>query len=191
MGIYTDQQDEMQAFYERVIGLAVSDQGVAQKFKRRIVFMTASPLQHHQFVLVQRQPEDPPRGPLFQVSFKVQSLAALRVVHARALEHGARNFRPLNHGNSWSLYFNDPEDNVVEVYLETPWYLPQPFADDLDLSLDDAEIERLTEARVLACPGACTAEAWSQRMGQRLEPSTPTSTTSTPAAPGAARATAP
>lgn len=168
MGIYTDMQDEMQAFYERVIGLVVSDQGVAQKFHRRIVFMTANPSQHHQFVLVRRQQNDPPRGPLFQVSFKVQSLAALREVHARAVKHGARNFRPLNHGNSWSLYFNDPEDNVVEVYMETTWYLPQPFADDLDLTLSDDEIERLTEERVMACPGACTAQVWSTRMEQQL-----------------------
>lgn len=170
MGIYTDHQDEMQAFYERVIGLVVSDQGVAQKFHRRIVFMTANPLQHHQFVLVQRQSGDPARGPLFQVSFKVQSLAALRAVHARAIAHGVRNFRPLNHGNSWSLYFDDPEDNVIEVYMETPWYLPQPFADDLDLAQSDDAIALLTAARVMACDGACTAEDWSARMAQQLAP---------------------
>ena len=169
MGIYTDHQEEMQRFYEGVIGLVVSDHGVAQKFRRRIVFMTASPTQHHQFVLVARQEGDPPRGPLFQVSFKVQSLAALRAAHARALAHGARNFRPMNHGNSWSLYFNDPEDNTVEVYMETPWYLPQPFADNLDLTQSDAEIECLTEARVRSFDGFQTALDWSRSMTHLLE----------------------
>ena len=43
----------------------------------------------------------------------------------------------MNHGNSWSLYFNDPEDNTVEIYMDTPWYVAQPFADDLDLDLPD------------------------------------------------------
>lgn len=78
MGIFTDHQEEMRAFYETALGLVVSDTGVAHKFKRHIVFMTSDPRQHHQFVLVQRQPGDPARGPLFQVSFKVGSLAELR-----------------------------------------------------------------------------------------------------------------
>lgn len=168
LGIYTDHQDEMQAFYERVLGLVVTDVGVAHKFKRRIVFMSSTPDQHHQFVLVRREPGDPQRGPLFQVSFKVKSLAELRVVRARAVRHGATNFRPMNHGNSWSLYFDDPEKNTVEVYMDTPWYLAQPFADDLDLDQSDAEILHLTEARVRAAERSSSAQEWSQRMYERL-----------------------
>ena len=168
IGIDTDHQDEMQAFYERVLGLAVSDAGVAHKFKRRIVFVTADPRQHHRFVLVARQPEDPPRGPLFQVSFRVQSLAALRAARQRALDHGATDFRPMNHGNSWSLYFNDPEGNTVEVYMDTPWYVAQPFADDLDLDLADAAILSLTEARLREIESFRPADQWSSAMTATL-----------------------
>ena len=168
LGIYTDRQDEMQAFYERVLGMVVTDTGVAHKFKRRIVFMSSSPDQHHQFVLVRREAGDPPRGPLFQISFKVDSLQAMRELRDRARRHGARRLRPMNHGNSWSLYFDDPEDNTIEIYLDTPWYVAQPFADDLDLDLSDAEIHRLTEARVRALESFSTAAEWSARMGERL-----------------------
>jgi catechol 2,3-dioxygenase len=171
LGIYTDHQEEMQGFYERVLGLVVSDTGVARKFKRRIVFMTADPRQHHQFVLVARQPEDPPRGPLFQVSFKVESLVALRAVRRRALDHGATNFRPMNHGNSWSLYFDDPEGNTVEVYMDTPWHVAQPFADDLDLDLPDAEILALTEERLRASESFRPVDEWRSAMSETLRAS--------------------
>lgn len=169
LGVYTDHQDEMQAFYERVLGLVVTDVGVAHKFHRRIVFMSSSPEQHHQFVLVRREPSDPPRGPLFQVSFKVQSLDDLRAMSTRAEQHGATNIRKMNHGNSWSLYFNDPEDNMVEIYLDTPWHAAQPFAEDLDLALPDAEILRLTEQRMLSLERSSTAGEWSQGMTERLQ----------------------
>ncbi|MEP6719858.1 MAG: VOC family protein [Variovorax sp.] len=168
LGIYTDRQDEMQAFYEQVLGLVVTDVGMAHKFNRRIVFMSSSPEQHHQFVLVRRDVGDPPLGPLFQLSFKVPTLDAMRVMRERALQHGARNFRPMNHGNSWSLYFSDPEDNTVEIYLDTPWYVAQPFADDLDLDLADAEILRITEARVRDAERSSSAQEWSARMSERL-----------------------
>jgi hypothetical protein len=40
----------------------------------------------------------------------------------------------LTHGTSWSVYFHDPEDNRVEIFTETPWYVPQPFAVSIDYS---------------------------------------------------------
>ena len=169
LGVYTDHQDEMQAFYENVLGLVVTDVGIAHKFKRRIVFMSSSPDQHHQFVLVRREPGDPQRGPLFQLSFKVATLAGLRAARDRALDQGATNFRPMNHGNSWSLYFNDPEDNTVEIYMDTPWYVAQPFADDLDLTLSDDEIHRITAARLHGIEGALSATDWSASMSNRLQ----------------------
>lgn len=169
LGIFTDQQDKMQVFYERVLGLLVTDAGVAHKFKRRIVFMSSATNQHHQFVLVQREAGDPPLGPLFQLSFKVHSLDGIRHVRARAVENGATNFRPINHGNSWSLYFEDPEHNTVEIYLDTPWYVSQPFADELDLDQSDDEIYSLTEERMRAIGGTYPAAEWSIAMAARLE----------------------
>ena len=169
LGIFTDQQHQMQIFYEQVLGMLVTDVGIAQKFKRRIVFMSSAASQHHQFVLVQREPGDPPRGPLFQISFKVVSLDDIRSVQRRAREHGVSHFRPMNHGNSWSLYFEDPERNTIEIYLDTPWYVGQPLGDDLDLGLTDDEIYRLTEERVRDLEGSCPASEWSMAMATRLD----------------------
>jgi catechol 2,3-dioxygenase len=168
LGIFTNQQDLMQSFYEGVLGLLVTDVGIAKKFKRRIVFMSSTPEQHHQFVLVQREEGDPPLGQLFQLSFKVASLSGIRKARERAIAHGAKNFRPLNHGNSWSLYFEDPERNTVEIYMDTPWYVSQPFADHLDLDQSDEAIHALTEARIAEVEGACVATVWSEKMQQRL-----------------------
>lgn len=168
LGIYTNRQAEMQTFYERALGLVVTDEGVAHKFKRRIVFMSSSAEQHHQFVLVQREDGDPPLGPVFQISFKVHSLDELRQVRDRATQAGALNMRHLNHGNSWSTYFDDPEGNMVEIYLDTPWYVSQPFAVELDLGSPDAEIHERTAELVRNSTSSSSAADWSARMQRRL-----------------------
>lgn len=169
LGVYTDRQREMQAFYEAVLGLVVTDEGVAHKFNRRIVFMSSSPEQHHQFVLVQREAGDPPLGPVFQISFKVASLDELRQVRDRAVQRGARNVRQLNHGNSWSTYFDDLEGNMVEIYLDTPWYVAQPFAVELDLDRSDTEIRERTAELVRLAANASPASDWSAKMERRLQ----------------------
>ena len=65
---------------------------------------------------------------------------------ARATQ-GCSNFRPVNHGNSFSLYFDDPEGNSIEVSFESEWYVPAPSAWPLDLSLDDATLMKVTEGK--------------------------------------------
>lgn len=168
MGIFTDRPDQMRDFYTAVLGLVVSDSGMGHYFKRRIIFMTSDPHQHHQFVLVAREDGDPPGGALFQASFKVNSLDELRAVKVRALQQGAASFKMINHGNSWSAYFRDPDHNMVEVYMDTGWYVPQPFADDLALELPDAEIRRITDEKAKTVPGALPQDIWAQKISAQL-----------------------
>ena len=47
----------------------------------------------------------------------------------------------------------DPEGNTVECYLDTPFHVPQPHGDPLDLDRSDAEIVRETEAVCRRDPG--------------------------------------
>jgi catechol 2,3-dioxygenase len=68
--------------------------------------------------------------------------------------------RGMNHGNALSIYFADPEDNTVEVYLDTPWYVPQPHGDPLDLTQPDATIWAETEALCRADPGFVPIDQW-------------------------------
>lgn len=168
MGIFTDQPNEMRQFYEKVLGLVVSDSGVGHFFKRRITFMTGSEDHHHQFVLVEREADDPPGGALFQVSFEMADLDEVRVIVARAESAGAKDIKGLNHGNSWSVYFRDPDSNMVEIYTDTGWYVPQPFGDPLDLALSNAEIRRVTDERVRSVPGTLTLTEWSVNLKLRL-----------------------
>ena len=53
---------------------------------------------------------------------------------------------PLTHGNAWSIYFEDPEHNGVEVFIDTPWHVQQPQAKPLDLTKSNEEIVATTQA---------------------------------------------
>ena len=63
----------------------------------------------------------------------------------------------------------DVVGRVIEVYMDTPWYVAQPFADDLNLDLPDEEIYRITQERLKAIEGSSSASAWSERMTSRLQ----------------------
>jgi catechol 2,3-dioxygenase len=130
--------------------------------------MTGSPSEHHQFVLVAREAGDPPGGALFQVSFKLQSLDELRAITARAVNHQVTGMRRINHGNAWSVYFNDPDRNAVEIYMDTGWYVPQPFADELPIEVPEQELRQRTEERVRACAGAMPMAEWSAGIARQL-----------------------
>lgn len=78
---------------------------------------------------------------------------------------GATQMRGMNHGNALSIYFSDLEDNTVEVYLDTPWYVPQPHGDPLDLAKPDSDIWAETEAICRADPGFVPLAEWQARFG--------------------------
>ena len=97
-----------------------------------------------------------------QLSFKVRTIDDLRRVRSLALEAGATQMRGMNHGNALSIYFLDIEGNTVEVYLDTPWYIPQPHGDPLDLEKTDEAIWAETEAACRADPGFRPVAEWSR-----------------------------
>jgi hypothetical protein len=101
-----------------------------------------------------------------QLSFKGLAIDDLRRVRERALAEGATQMRGMNHGNALSTYFSDPEGNTVEVYLDTPWYIPQPHGDPLALSLSDEAIWAETEAACRADPGFMPLAQWQERFRQ-------------------------
>jgi catechol 2,3-dioxygenase len=169
MGIFTDNPQAMQEFYVRVLGMVVSDSGSGTLFRRRIIFMTGNPHQHHQFVLVVREDGDPPGGALFQVSFKVRTLDELRRTAALATANGATELQGINHGNSWSVYFRDPDKNMVEIYMDTGWYVPQPFGDRFSLELDEKQMRAITAERIQSVAGSMSQAEWSDRIRTRLE----------------------
>lgn len=161
-GIYVRDIDAMTRFYTRVFGLQMTDQGEGRNFKVKLHFLSASPDQHHQLVLASGRGADAPTT-VMQLSFKVGAIDDLRRIRQLALAEGATQMRGMNHGNALSIYFSDLEDNTVEVYLDTPWYIPQPHGDPLDLAKTDAELWAETEAACRADPGFMPLDQWQQR----------------------------
>jgi len=167
LGVSCFDIDRMIGFYTAVFGLQVTDKGPGHTFPFMLAFLSRSADQHHQLAFAQNRPEGAP-STVMQVSFKVQTINDLREARTRALEHGATAMRGLNHGNALSIYFLDPEDNTVEVYLDTPWYVAQPHGDPLDLDRPDAEIWADTERIVRADPTFKPVEDWSREFDARL-----------------------
>ena len=165
-GIFVYDIDRMTAFYTTVFGLRVTDEGPGNTFNFMLRFLTSSADQHHQLALAAPRPPGAP-STVMQLSFKVDAIQQLREVRALALEMGATKMRGLNHGNALSIYFMDPEDNTVEVYLDTPWYVKQPHGDPLDLDASDATIWADTERVVRADPTFMMQVDWARHFARQ------------------------
>jgi catechol-2,3-dioxygenase len=127
IGIHATDLDRMVDFYTRVMGFVVSDTGTGSS-GARIVFMTQNPECHHQFVLFDGRPKDLTYNPVNQISFRLDSLDTLKGYRQALLREGITRHRVTDHGNAWALYFKDPEGNPVELYCDSPFYTPQPWA---------------------------------------------------------------
>ena len=143
-GLWVHDLEKMRDFYERVIGLTVTDEDDEQG----IVFFSAQPeAEHHEFVL-QRGRTAPPGAKLpHQISWRVDSVEALQAYHHRFKEEGVPVQQEVTHGNAYGIYFFDPEGNRGEVYLRVDRDVRQPFRKSLNLEQPvaavNAEAERL------------------------------------------------
>jgi catechol 2,3-dioxygenase len=167
-GIFVTDLDRMIAFYTQALGLSLTDRGKARTFDTEVAFLSANPEQHHQLALATGRPKDATFSTVMQTSFMVDALDDLRAIRARALAQGATALRATNHGNAWSIYFKDPEGNTVEAYLDTPFHVPQPHGEPLDLDLSDAEILRVTEAACRKDAGFMMRADYVRRQAQAM-----------------------
>lgn len=167
-GIFCRDLAVMKAFYCGTFDMQETDRGEGFTFPFTIVFLSGRGDQHHQLALASSRGADSP-STVMQLSFKVQTLDHLREARRRALSLGATKMRGLNHGNAISIYCMDPEDNTVEVYLDTPWYVSQPHGDPLDLDQDDDAIWAETERIVRTDPSFMPVSEWTARFVQRSE----------------------
>ena len=145
---------KMEDFFTRVMGLTVTDRGRASSAPVNMIFMSCDPEEHHQFVLVSGRPKDLEFSVAQQMSFLVEDLDELRTMHDRVKGEGMEELRGATHGNAWSIYFNDPEDNLIEIYTHTPWHVPQPNLLAIDFaSMSNDQIVSETEAYCRQDPG--------------------------------------
>jgi len=147
MGLYVRDVERSVAFYRDILGLQVSDRS-----PRGSVFMTAQDrLAEHHELLIAPGRQDGATNTLQQISFRCASLADIKDFHQLFLERRVPIQRIVTHGNTVSIYFEDPDSNTVEVYWPTRIDVPQPFGKPVDLTKSEGEI--LAQVKQLIADG--------------------------------------
>ena len=169
LGMFVRDIEKMASFYQEVLGFTQTDSGHIRGHD--VVFLTRDEHAHHQLVMETGRSEH--TGPGFglqQISFQVNALDDLRVMHNTVKARSdVGTIQAVDHGNAWSLYFRDPEDNRVEISLDSPWYIPQPYAEALNLDSTDAEIHACTLQKVQALPGHVSMAQWQAALAAKIK----------------------
>ena len=149
VGIYVDDLMKMRDFYSRVLGLTISDEDLEE---RGMTFFTADKeREHHEFVLMKGRVTRDDAKVIQQISFKVRSIQDMREYRQLLLDDGITIERIVSHGNAFGMYFFDPEGNRIELYVRTPYPVPQPLGDPIDIMAStDEELEAIAKARIPA-----------------------------------------
>lgn len=143
-GLWVYDLPTMRDFYERVMGLTVTDEDT----DLGIVFFSARPdEEHHEFVLQTGRTAAIGDKLQHQISWRVASLEDIRAFHRLFEQEGVTVQQEVTHGNAFGIYFFDPEGNRIEVYLRIEKNVRQPFRKSIDFGQDPdaiyAEAERL------------------------------------------------
>jgi catechol 2,3-dioxygenase len=158
MELRVQDPERMRAFYTDVLGFVVTDDGSLGS--RRLVFLSRNPGEHHQIVLVSGGTAAGEERVFGHAAFRMESLAELRALWERIRAAPNGPLEPVTHGNTWSLYFRDPEGNRLECFVDTPWHTPQPCREPVDYARSDAELFAETEALCRGRPGFQSREAF-------------------------------
>jgi catechol-2,3-dioxygenase len=167
IGLFVTDLDRMVDFYTRIIGLTVSDRE-KRADGSEIVFMTSDPREHHQVVFASGRPDDLKFSMIQQISFRMPTLSALRKMYDALQQEKIEELGPVTHGNAISCYFRDPEGNRLEVFIDMPWHVPQPFRIPLEMGRSDEELLTFVEKSVRATPGFVSRAEWSAGMAKRI-----------------------
>ena len=165
-------QAVMERFYTEVMGFIVSDRGLLNAGPmagRELIFMSHSPEEHHQIVLIPTDATESSGSGIGHVAFRVDSLDEVRRVYekVRVLPHAKPE--PVSHANTWSVYFRDPEGNRIEVFTQTPWHATQPCRFDVDYDQPDDGLKEATLATAQTLQGFTTTENWQEVFTRRFE----------------------
>ena len=167
VGLYVREVPKMIDFYTKTLGFVVSD-GAEDG---RITFLSRNQSDHHQVVLVRGRTTDPATAMVQQVSFNVGTLANVRRAYRKIRDAGCEGIRPICHGNAWSVYFQDPEGNQIEMFCDTPLYVPQPLGFKIDLEKSEDDLYRETEAFCRDREGFKPIEEWRAGISRKIEAS--------------------
>jgi catechol 2,3-dioxygenase len=171
-GFKVDDMDAMVAFYDDVLGYAVTDRGtmppIGTEPEREYTYLSRDPSEHHQVILISGRDLEAPTS-VNQLSLRIMSLDELRRMERELEAHpDVGPLRKTCHGNSFSIYFPDPEGNVVELAVESVWYVPAPHGAPLDLSLSDQDLIGWAEEHCRDTPGFMMRADWKSRAREEL-----------------------
>ena len=107
-------------FFEEVLGLPVVGQN-----ERGMVFFSSDVKDNHHMVAIMPAKEGaampaPEQVGMQHVSFELGSFAELQEAWQRFKEKGVEITYTTFHGVSKSVYFKDPDGNMLEVYVNVP-----------------------------------------------------------------------
>jgi catechol 2,3-dioxygenase len=161
--------ETMATFYRQTLGFVETDRGWLNG--REIVFLSRDPEEHHQLVFVAGLSRAPAEDVINQLSFRLPDLEEL-LRFARLLRlRDPADFKPIGHGNAWSLYFRDPEGNRIEIYTPSPWYISQPCREPLDIDQPIDAIRQETETWCRSQPGFVPAAVFQESLAKRIRES--------------------
>ena len=169
VGIFVHDLERMVGFYQRVLQFIITDTDVDKDGNRRAVFFSRNPADHHQLVLVAGRAAHAPPLSIQQISFVATTIDEVRRTYQALLQENVSQIDPVTHGTAWSVYFRDPEENRIEVFVETEWYITQPFVAPMDFNKSDATIRAETEALCRRQPGFQPMTEWRRNAAERLK----------------------
>ncbi len=165
-GLFVQDEEAMGAFYREVLGFTETDRGYLGE--RHLVFLSRDPAEHHQLVFVSGLTQPPVEEVVNQISFRVGDLESLLEFHAKVVTRGVADLKSINHGNAWSIYFRDPENNRIEVYTPSPWYISQPCRIPLQFDRTADEIRVMTETWCREQPGFAPVAEFSAKLAAKI-----------------------
>ncbi len=137
VGVYVRDIERSVAFYRDILGLQVSDRS-----PRGGVFMTAQErtLEHHELLLAPGRNDEGDVNVIQQISFRCATLKDVKDFYTIFVNNHVPINRVVSHGNTVSVYAQDPDGNSVEVYWPSGVDVPQPFGKPMDVTKSEVEI---------------------------------------------------
>ncbi len=158
---------KMLEYYTKILGFYLSDIGNIRGTD--LCFLTFDPdAEHHQIALTGGRQGEPGTGALNHIFFRVASYEKLQARHRMLIEAGVDGIQTVTHGSWLSLYSPDPEGNKIEFRWDLPWYVGQPFAQPVDLTLSEDEIRRATIEQNKSNPRFQPMAEWRAKASAKL-----------------------
>ena len=145
--VYVKDMQAMLDFYTEILGFEIADRGpINGDGTPEIVFLSQIHTDHHQIAFLEVRKEVEASNSVNHFAFRVADLNDVKSMISTLKQDGrATALNPMSHGNAWSIYFQDPEQNGIEVFCDTPFHVAQPQGKTWDPESSDAEILAWTE----------------------------------------------